>query len=177
MTYVHVHDPNVLYTCQVLIMEPATPPEVSTAMATNHSMAVHTSLLILPETFTREQLYTVIAGLSYQGEHLWCDCLVTGNATLCLSSHSIANVHQFSKFLHDLTNQNLVRQIYRTRFPKVLASLICKWNSCDLTFKIMSTMNSQSLRLHKTYSISMAWQTLSENDQLSSTVYVCDVVQ
>ena len=49
------------------MLEPNTPPAISTAVASNLSMAVHTSLLMLPETFTREQLYTVIAGLSYQG--------------------------------------------------------------------------------------------------------------
>ena len=54
----------------MLILEPATPPVVSTAMAANLSMAVHTSLLMLPETFTRQQLYTVIAGLSYQGKYV-----------------------------------------------------------------------------------------------------------
>ena len=53
----------------MLILEPATPPVVSTAMAADLSMAIHTSLLMLPETFTREQLYTVIAGLSYQGKN------------------------------------------------------------------------------------------------------------
>ena len=51
------------------MLEPATPPAVSTAMAANLSMAIHTSLLMLPETFTREQMYTVIAGLSYQGKN------------------------------------------------------------------------------------------------------------
>ena len=53
----------------MLILEPATPPVVSTAMAANLSMAIHTLLLMLLETFTREQLYTVIAGLSYQGKN------------------------------------------------------------------------------------------------------------
>ena len=51
------------------MLQPATPPEFSRALTANLTMAVHTSLLMLPQTFTREQLYTVIAGLSYQGEH------------------------------------------------------------------------------------------------------------
>ena len=53
-----------------MILEPATPAVVSTAMTANLSMAVHTSLLMLPETFTKQQLYTVIAGLSYQGKYV-----------------------------------------------------------------------------------------------------------
>ena len=53
----------------MLTLEPAAPPVVITAMAANLSMAVRTSLLMLPETFTREQLYTVIAALSYQGKY------------------------------------------------------------------------------------------------------------
>ena len=53
----------------MLILEPAPPPVVSTAMAANLSMAVHTSLLMLPEAFTRELLYFVIAALSYQGKY------------------------------------------------------------------------------------------------------------
>ena len=56
----------------MLILEPAPPPVVSAAMTANRSMAVHTSLLMLPETFTREQLYTKIAALSYQGENYVC---------------------------------------------------------------------------------------------------------
>ena len=51
------------------ILEVAPPPVISTAMTANLPMAVHTSLLMLPETFTRQQLYTVIAGLSYQGKN------------------------------------------------------------------------------------------------------------
>ena len=59
----------------MLILEPAPPPMVSAAMAANLSMAVHTSLLMLPETFTREQLYTVIAALSYQGKNYIIICM------------------------------------------------------------------------------------------------------
>ena len=55
----------------VLILEPAPPQVVSRAMAANLSIAVHTSLLMLPETFTREQLYTVIVALSYQGNYMY----------------------------------------------------------------------------------------------------------
>ena len=61
----------------MLILEPAPPPVVSAAMAANLSMAVHTSLLMLSETFTREQLYTVIAALSYQGKNCIIICMYT----------------------------------------------------------------------------------------------------
>jgi len=38
------------------------------AMATNLQSAVHTALLLLPETFTQEELFTTITGLSYTGD-------------------------------------------------------------------------------------------------------------
>ncbi|KAK2149770.1 hypothetical protein LSH36_437g03026 [Paralvinella palmiformis] len=42
--------------------------ELSIAMTTNLNNAVHTALLLLDETFTEEQLYLTIAGLSYAGD-------------------------------------------------------------------------------------------------------------
>ena len=52
----------------MLILEPALPPVVSTAMVANLSTAVHTSLLIYLKHLL-EQLYTVIAALSYEGKY------------------------------------------------------------------------------------------------------------
>ena len=42
--------------------------ELTIAMSTNLNNAVHTALLLLDETFTEEQLYMTIAGLSYSGD-------------------------------------------------------------------------------------------------------------
>ena len=42
--------------------------ELHCALVTNHQSAVHTSLLLLPDTFTEEELYCTITGLSYNGD-------------------------------------------------------------------------------------------------------------
>uniref|UniRef100_A0A131XUL3 Phosphatidate cytidylyltransferase, mitochondrial n=1 Tax=Ixodes ricinus TaxID=34613 RepID=A0A131XUL3_IXORI len=42
--------------------------EIRRAMALNHRTAIHTALLMLPASFTEEELYLKIAGLSYVGD-------------------------------------------------------------------------------------------------------------
>ena len=38
------------------------------ALRQNAMSALHTALLLLPETFTEENLYLTLAGLSYEGD-------------------------------------------------------------------------------------------------------------
>ncbi|XP_064486815.1 phosphatidate cytidylyltransferase, mitochondrial-like isoform X2 [Ornithodoros turicata] len=49
-----------------ILQEPT--PEIRRAMALNYITAIHTALLTLPDTFTEEELYLKIAGLSYVGD-------------------------------------------------------------------------------------------------------------
>ena len=42
--------------------------ELHLALLTNHQSAIHTSLLLLPDTFTEQELYYMITGLSYNGD-------------------------------------------------------------------------------------------------------------
>ncbi|RXG61889.1 Phosphatidate cytidylyltransferase, mitochondrial [Armadillidium vulgare] len=44
--------------------------ELKNALKINLYSALRTALLILPETFTEQQLYTTIAGLSYSGIYI-----------------------------------------------------------------------------------------------------------
>ena len=53
---------------QVVHREMDDTSELPVAMTTNLNSAVHTALLLLDETFTEEQLYMTIAGLSYSGD-------------------------------------------------------------------------------------------------------------
>ena len=43
-------------------------PEMSAALRLNLQSALHTALILLPETFTEEQFYMTLAGLSYTGD-------------------------------------------------------------------------------------------------------------
>ena len=52
----------------VLFLQEKSDPDLDFAMRTNYQNAVHTSLLLLPETFTEEQLFLTITGLSYSGD-------------------------------------------------------------------------------------------------------------
>jgi translocator assembly and maintenance protein 41 len=50
----------------LMIEKPA--PELDAALLTNLQSAVHAAMLILPETFSEEQLYMTITNLSYSGD-------------------------------------------------------------------------------------------------------------
>ncbi|XP_077531769.1 phosphatidate cytidylyltransferase, mitochondrial-like isoform X2 [Haemaphysalis longicornis] len=49
-----------------ILQEPT--PEIKRAMSLNYMTAIHTALLMLPDSFTEEELYLKIAGLSYVGD-------------------------------------------------------------------------------------------------------------
>ena len=42
--------------------------ELQLALMTNHQSAIHTSLLLLPDTFSENELYCTVTGLSYKGD-------------------------------------------------------------------------------------------------------------
>ncbi|CAG2174561.1 unnamed protein product [Oppiella nova] len=52
----------------VVVLQEPTSSDLSTALAINIESAIHSALILLSETFTEEQLYTTIAGLSYLGD-------------------------------------------------------------------------------------------------------------
>jgi len=52
----------------VLILRRDENSELNLALATNLQSAVHTSLLLLPEQFSTDDLYMTVAGLSYMGD-------------------------------------------------------------------------------------------------------------
>ena len=52
----------------VAVLKESNSSELSTALKVNIENALHSALLLLSETFTEEQLYTEIAGLSYLGD-------------------------------------------------------------------------------------------------------------
>ena len=42
--------------------------DIQTAILTNYQSAIHTALLLLPDSFTEEELFCTVAGLSYSGD-------------------------------------------------------------------------------------------------------------
>ena len=52
----------------VNILEQGGEEEVGMALRQNLMSSLHTALLLLPDTFTEEQLYLTLAGLSYTGD-------------------------------------------------------------------------------------------------------------
>ena len=57
---------------QVLVIKDANDANLTPALKMNLNNAVHTALLLLPESFTEEEFYLKITGLSYVGDfRMW----------------------------------------------------------------------------------------------------------
>lgn len=75
------------------------------AMRRNQQSAVYTSLLLLPERFTEEELFTTITGLSYSGDFR----MVVGENKNKVSNIVKPNLREFRKYYHDMmdTTENI----------------------------------------------------------------------
>ncbi|KAH9864123.1 hypothetical protein J1614_010057 [Plenodomus biglobosus] len=81
--------------CKILIEE----PNIRVANQRNLLSAVRCSLLLLPETFTEKELYSTIAGLSYQGDPRMSYGSENPNKISNIVTHQLRN---FRLLYHDL---------------------------------------------------------------------------
>ena len=127
-----------------ILTDPVRGEDIKQALRLNLQSAMHAALLLLPESFSEEQLYTTLAGLSYSGDFRMIvgedrnkvSNIVRPNVTLFrqLYSNRLADLSDYlnavlSRGRIDQDVSPSARHFHLSQLPKTLQwNLVVEWN-------------------------------------------------